>query len=80
MLATVGCIVQEAGVHPLHPEIGGLAITHMKQLALLPNDQTIVGNMFSELGMNIGTNEHLLRMVVPFYDLTLFGVYRVTRA
>jgi len=32
MLATVGLLLQEQ-VHPLHPDIGGLAITHMDQLA-----------------------------------------------
>ena len=31
MLSTLGCIMQEWS-HPLHPEVGGLAVTHMDQL------------------------------------------------
>lgn len=40
MLGSTGFLVQES-FHPLHPEIGGLAITHMQQLAELPIDRSL---------------------------------------
>ena len=35
MLGSLGCVVQEQ-IHPLHENIGGLAVTHMAQLRNLP--------------------------------------------
>jgi hypothetical protein len=35
MLAVVGFITQEI-VHPLHPDVGGMSITHMAQLLDMP--------------------------------------------
>lgn len=32
MMAVIGFLAQESVGHPLHPEIGGMAITHMEQL------------------------------------------------
>ena len=36
--AALGFLVQEA-YHPLHPELGGMAITHMASILHLPNSQ-----------------------------------------
>lgn len=51
MLATVGMIVQEID-HPLHQTIGGMAITHMEQLASLPLKDSL---LFSVLKNFVGT-------------------------
>jgi hypothetical protein len=38
---------QESGFHPLHPEIGGLAITQMDQLAELSLQDSILSSVIS---------------------------------
>lgn len=64
MLASAGFVVGEL-YHPLHPEIGGLAITHMAQLSQLDAAKGLFKEIFSALDQ-LGLDQRALSSISEF--------------
>lgn len=63
MLASVGFLLQEV-YHPLHVDIGGLAVTHMAQLLQLPADQGVLERIL-EVGQELGKTVEAVTDAAP---------------
>jgi len=58
MLSCLGFSTAEA-FHPLHPDLGGLAITHMAQLAQLDPSEGMLGGLLAQFGVDPAGVMHL---------------------
>lgn len=68
MLAAVAMPVQEQW-HPLHPEIGGLAVTHMSQLREASLQNSLVGPLLSSADLALPLDYCLVLLALSGFDL-----------
>jgi hypothetical protein len=74
MLASLGYLLQEYW-HPLYPEIGGLAMTHMSQLRTLPLTHTYLYSFFQQFFSSDTTSNLLQDMVAGREEVFLSWDY-----
>lgn len=68
MMAVVGFLTQES-FHPLHPDVGGVAITHMAQLLSLPFEQNLLAPPLSSILSLLGIDKELVH--VDYFSVVL---------
>ena len=75
MLAAVALPVQELW-HPLHPEIGGLAVTHMQQLRESSLGDSVLGGLFPQTLADAGPPLDYLLVLVSLAACEVFALQR----
>jgi hypothetical protein len=75
MLATVGFVAQES-FHPFHPDIGGLAITHMEQLRDLPIERSIAGLIPGSDKLGLGVSLDYILVLALLSTLEVYALKR----
>mmetsp|Transcript_28584 Transcript_28584/g.40729 ORF Transcript_28584/g.40729 Transcript_28584/m.40729 type:complete len:386 (+) Transcript_28584:20-1177(+) len=75
MLACVGFVIQEA-IHPLHEDIGGMAITHMQQLREVSLSHNMIYRLFFDsLALPDGLLNNQINANIPVDYLALLAVF-----